>query len=55
VLIVAAILNIFVYGLIASTLGTILPVFCLSWKWRERSSVKITERTYEERAQALHC
>ena len=22
---------------------------CLSWKWRERSSVKIAERTYEER------
>jgi hypothetical protein len=28
---------------------------CLSWKWRKRSSVKIAERTYEERAQALHC
>jgi hypothetical protein len=27
---------------------------CLSWKWRERSFVKITERTYEKRAQALH-
>lgn len=27
----------------------------LSWKWRKRSSVKIAERTYEERAQALHC
>jgi hypothetical protein len=27
----------------------------LSWKWRKRSSVKITERTYEKRAQALHC
>jgi hypothetical protein len=27
---------------------------CLSWKWRRRSSVKITERTYEKRAQALH-
>ncbi len=26
---------------------------CLSWKWRERSSVKITERTYEKRTQAL--
>src|SRR5262249_50129 len=25
----------------------------LSWKWRKRSSVKITERTYEKRAQAL--
>jgi len=32
-----------------------LVVSCLSWKWRERSSVKITERTYEERTQALHC
>ncbi len=30
-------------------------VSCLSWKWRKRSSVKIAERTYEERAQALHC
>ncbi|MGA8620436.1 MAG: DUF6632 domain-containing protein, partial [Candidatus Sulfotelmatobacter sp.] len=27
---------------------------CLSWKWRKRSSVKITERTYEKRAQSLH-
>ena len=27
----------------------------LSWKWRTRSSVKIAERTYEKRAQALHC
>ena len=27
----------------------------LSWKWRRRSSVKIAERTYEKRAQALHC
>jgi hypothetical protein len=26
-----------------------------SWKWRTRSSVKIAERTYEKRAQALHC
>ena len=25
----------------------------LSWKWRKRSSVKITERTYEERTKAL--
>lgn len=32
-----------------------LAVSCLSWKWRKRSSVKIMERTYEERAQALHC
>lgn len=30
-------------------------VSCLSWKWRKRSSVKIAERTYEKRAQALHC
>jgi DNA invertase Pin-like site-specific DNA recombinase len=29
-------------------------VSCLSWKWRTRSSVKIAERTYEKRAQALH-
>jgi hypothetical protein len=27
-----------------------LGVSRLSWKWRERSSVKIAERTYEERA-----
>ncbi len=33
--------------------GTILSR--LSWKWRKRSSVEIAERTYEERAQALHC
>lgn len=32
-----------------------LVVSRLSWKWRERSSVKIAERTYEKRAQALHC
>ena len=31
------------------------PVSRLSWKWRKRSSVKIAERTYEKRAQALHC
>jgi hypothetical protein len=30
-------------------------LFRLSWKWRKRSSVKIAERTYEKRAQALHC
>jgi hypothetical protein len=30
-------------------------VSCLSWNWRERSFVKITERTYEKRTQALHC
>src|SRR5271157_1687155 len=29
-------------------------VSCLSWKWRERSSVKIAERTYEEGKKALH-
>ena len=28
-------------------------MFRLSWKWRERSSVKIAERTYEERTEAL--
>ena len=26
----------------------------LSWKWRERSAVKITERTREETTKALH-
>src|ERR1039458_5960127 len=26
----------------------------LSWKWRKRSSVKITERTHEETTEALH-
>ena len=26
---------------------------CLSWKWRKRSSVEITERTYEERTKAF--
>ena len=26
---------------------------CLSWKWRKRSSVKITERTYEEGTEAF--
>lgn len=29
-------------------------VSCLSWKWRKRSSVKITERTHEEATEALH-
>ena len=29
-------------------------LFRLSWKWRTRSSVKIAERTYAKRAQALH-
>jgi exopolysaccharide production protein ExoQ len=27
---------------------------CLSWKWRKRSSVKITERTREEATETLH-
>jgi hypothetical protein len=27
---------------------------CLSWNWRVRSSVKITERTHEKRKKALH-
>src|ERR1700685_2771141 len=31
-----------------------LLLSCLSWKWRKRSSVKITERTYEEGTEALH-
>ena len=29
------------------------PVFCLSWKWRERSAVKITERTHEKDEETL--
>src|SRR6266568_2797739 len=29
-------------------------VFRLSWKWKERSAVKITERTREETTKALH-
>jgi transposase-like protein len=32
----------------------LLGVSCLSWKWRKRSSVKITERTYEEGTEAFH-
>src|SRR2546425_10542248 len=32
-----------------------LEMSCLSWNWRERSSVKITERTHAKRAEALHC
>jgi hypothetical protein len=36
-------------------LPSVVGVSRLSWKWRKRSSVKITERTYEKRAQALHC
>jgi RHS repeat-associated protein len=30
-------------------------VFRLSWKWRKRSAVKITERTREKGTKALHC
>ena len=37
--------------------GTLLTVealvFCLSWKWRERSAVKITERTHEKDEETL--
>jgi hypothetical protein len=29
-------------------------LFRLSWKWKERSAVKITERTREETTKALH-
>jgi hypothetical protein len=36
-------------------MGQKVDVFRLSWKWRERSSVKIAERTYEKRTEALHC
>jgi hypothetical protein len=32
----------------------ILGLSCLSWKWRKRSSVKITERTHEETTETLH-
>jgi hypothetical protein len=32
----------------------VVDLFRLSWKWKARSSVKIAERTYEKRAQALH-
>jgi len=37
--------------------GDLIPmqdVSRLSWKWRERSAVKITERTREETKEALH-
>jgi hypothetical protein len=33
---------------------TQLSLSCLSWKWRKRSSVKITERTHEKAKEALH-
>ena len=32
----------------------VFVVSCLGWKWRKRSSVKITERTHEETTEALH-
>ena len=35
------------------TTGRYLLLSCLSWKWRKRSSVKITERTYEEGTEAF--
>jgi hypothetical protein len=31
-----------------------VKVSCLSWNWRGRSSVKITERTHAKRAKTLH-
>ena len=31
-----------------------IEVFRLSWKWRERLTVKITERTLEKTKKALH-
>src|SRR5437870_3189717 len=35
--------------------GSKQEMSCLSWNWRERSFVKITERTHAKRAEALHC
>jgi predicted nucleic acid-binding protein len=32
----------------------VLHLSCLNWKWRKRSSVKITERTHEKATEALH-
>ena len=46
--------KLYVKGNAAATVSNI-AVSRLSWKWRKRSSVKIAERTYEKRAQALHC
>src|SRR5205807_4131003 len=34
--------------------ASIFSMLRLSWKWKARSSVKIAERTYAKRAQALH-
>jgi hypothetical protein len=31
-----------------------IRVCCLSWNWRERSSVKITVRTHAKKTKALH-
>jgi mannose-6-phosphate isomerase-like protein (cupin superfamily) len=39
---------------IASPEIRMLVMSCLSWNWRGRSSVKITERTHEKRTKALH-
>jgi len=37
-----------------SNTDSLFPVvFCLSWKWRGRSAVKITERTHEKSTEAL--
>ena len=45
-----------VFGGFATTLWVAkVNLSRLSWKWRKRSSVKIAERTYEKRAQSLHC
>jgi Rad3-related DNA helicase len=38
--------------MIVSTLRFV-GLSCLSWKWRKRSSVKITERTYEKATAAF--
>ena len=59
----------FVFGLLFIWIATASPLaaldhdmltahmvlYRLSWKWRERSSGKIAERTYEKRTEALHC
>ena len=36
------------------TTHRLFEMSCLSWKWRKRSSAKITERTHEETTEALH-
>src|ERR1700727_169485 len=44
-----------VWGLRLRRTGQELALLsCLSWNWRKRSVVKITERTYEKRAHELH-